>query len=163
MEKHAFYLVKEIKDFRVYVVHSHIIAYVPNVVVKDIPTQNGPDGKRGKWIVVILEYHIEINPTKLIKGQGLAKLMADKNFNAFDINMVFSLDDLEELATPPIDEAYLNSPWYADLLYVLFNLNSPHVLSKKKARFLKLKVVKFRIVDGRLYWKDVGVFYLDVC
>jgi hypothetical protein len=36
----------------------------------------GHDGKRGKWIATILEYDIEIKPTKLIKGQGLAKLMA---------------------------------------------------------------------------------------
>jgi hypothetical protein len=30
MEKQAFALVKAIKDFRVYILHSHVIAYVPN-------------------------------------------------------------------------------------------------------------------------------------
>jgi len=48
--------------------YSHIVAYVPNVVVKDILTQDGPDGKRGKWIAATLEYDLEIKPTKLIKG-----------------------------------------------------------------------------------------------
>jgi hypothetical protein len=38
MEKHDFSLVKSIKDFRVYIFHSHTIAYVPNAVVKDILT-----------------------------------------------------------------------------------------------------------------------------
>jgi hypothetical protein len=38
MEKQAFALVKSIKDFRVYILHSHTIAYVPNAVVKDILT-----------------------------------------------------------------------------------------------------------------------------
>ena len=76
MEKQAFALVKALKDFRVYILHSHIIAFVPNSVVKDILTQD-PDGKRGKWIAVILEYDLEIKPTKLIKGQGLARLMAE--------------------------------------------------------------------------------------
>jgi hypothetical protein len=38
MEKQAFALVKAIKDFRVYILHSHTIAYVPNAVVKDILT-----------------------------------------------------------------------------------------------------------------------------
>jgi hypothetical protein len=80
MEKHDFSLVKAIKDFEVYILHSHIIAYVPNVVVKDILTQDNPDGRGGKWIVVILEYDIEIKPTKLIKGQGLSKLMVESNF-----------------------------------------------------------------------------------
>jgi len=68
MEKQALYLVKTIKDFRVYILYSHIIAYVPNSVVKDVLTQNGSDGKRGKWISTILEYDIEMKPTKLIKG-----------------------------------------------------------------------------------------------
>jgi hypothetical protein len=54
MEKQAFSLVKAIKDFRQYF-HSHIIAYVPNYVVKDILTQDNIDGKRGEWIAVILE------------------------------------------------------------------------------------------------------------
>jgi hypothetical protein len=36
MDKQAYSLVKSIKAFRVYVLHSKIIAYVPSVVVKDI-------------------------------------------------------------------------------------------------------------------------------
>jgi uncharacterized membrane protein (DUF485 family) len=48
MEKQAFSLVKTIKDFKVYILHSHIISYVPNFVVKDILTQNSPNGKIGK-------------------------------------------------------------------------------------------------------------------
>jgi len=35
-------------------------------------------------------------------------------------------------------------------------LNDPPILSKTKAIFLKLKVVKFCIVDNTLYWKNVG-------
>jgi len=45
MEKQAFSLVKAIKDFRVYVLHYHIFAYVPNVVVKDILTQMDQMGR----------------------------------------------------------------------------------------------------------------------
>ena len=86
------------------------IAYVPNVVVKDILTQNGPDGKRGKWIATILEYDIEIKPTKLIKGQGLAKLMAESNCRALDIYFIGDLDDQEETSTPHINETFIDSP-----------------------------------------------------
>ena len=53
MEKKACALVKALKDFRVYILHSHIIAFVPHSVVKDILIQD-PDGKRGKLIAVIL-------------------------------------------------------------------------------------------------------------
>ena len=68
-------LVKALKDFRVYILHSHVLSYVPNVVVKDVLTQNDPEGLRGKWIDVMLEYDLEIKPTKLIKGKGLVNLM----------------------------------------------------------------------------------------
>lgn len=54
MEEQAYALVKAIKDFRVYILYSHVIAYVPNEVVKDILTQEGIEGKRGKWIANIL-------------------------------------------------------------------------------------------------------------
>jgi len=40
MEKQALALVMAIKDFRVYILYSHIITYVPNLVVKDILTEN---------------------------------------------------------------------------------------------------------------------------
>ena len=101
-----------------YILHSNIIAYVPNIVVKDIFSQD-PDGKRGKWIVVILEYDLDIKPTKIIKGQGLAQLMAESNLQALDINMVDALDEHEGLPTPTIEEKFQNSPWYADTMYVL--------------------------------------------
>ena len=100
MEKQAFALVKAIKDFRIYILYSHVIAYVLNDVVKDILTQDGIEGKRGKWIATILEYDIEIKPTKLIKGQGLAQLMTETNFQALYIN---ELDDEQEMATPQIN------------------------------------------------------------
>ena len=74
-----------IKDFRVYILYSHIIAYVPNSVVKDILSQNGPDGKRGKRIATILKYYMEIKPTNLIKGQGLVKLMVESNCQALEL------------------------------------------------------------------------------
>ena len=44
--------------------------------------------------------------------------MAETNFQALDINMINALDEQEELATPPIEEAFLNSPWYAAIYYM---------------------------------------------
>ena len=152
MEKQALALVKALKDFRVYILHSHIIAFVPHTVVKDILIQYR-DGKRGKWIATILEYDLEIRPTKLVKGQGLEKIMVESNFQALDINMVDVLEEMEESDATFIKETFLNSPWYADIVYVLLYLNAPPSLTKTKARFLKKKSLSFCILDGVLYWK----------
>jgi hypothetical protein len=93
MEKQAYALVKALKEFRVYILHSHTTAYVPSSSVKDILTQPDPEGKRGKWIAVLLEYDLEIKPMKLIKGQGLEKLMAQTNCELLGINFIVDLSD----------------------------------------------------------------------
>ena len=151
MEKKALALVKAIKDFIIYILYSHIIAYVPNSIVKGILTQDGPNGRRGKWIATILEYDIEIKPKKLIKGQELARLMAESNCNALDINYISQVDDQEEMVTPMISEAFLDSPWYLGIIFVLTNLQAPPELSKTKAIFLKLKAMKFCILDNVIF------------
>ena len=75
MEKQAYALVKALKFFRIYVLHSKVLAYVPNSAVKEILVQPDSEGKRGRWIAKVMEYGVEIKPTKLVKGQGLAKLL----------------------------------------------------------------------------------------
>ncbi len=57
-------------------------------MVREILTRADPKGRRGKWIDIMLEYDLDNKPTKLIKGQGLARLLADSNFRALGINQV---------------------------------------------------------------------------
>jgi hypothetical protein len=162
MEKQAYALVKALKEFRTYILHSHVIAYVPSNSVKDILTQPDPEGRRGKWIVVMLEYDLEIKPTKMIKGQGLAKLMAQSNCDVLGINFIADLStNSEEETVPQVSQKFLDSPWYADIIYVLRNLQAPPELRKTKAIFLKLKATKFCILDHSLYWKDPGGILLN--
>jgi hypothetical protein len=56
--------------------------------VKDVLTQPDIDGKRAKWIAKLIEFDIEVKPTKLVKGQGLAKLMTEENSDLLDINFI---------------------------------------------------------------------------
>jgi hypothetical protein len=139
MEKQAYTLVKSLKEFIIYIFHSHVVAYVPSNVVKDILTQSDPEGRRGKWIIFFLEYDLEINPTKLIKGQGIAKLMTQSNYDVLGINFIAYLSkNSREETVPQVSQKFLESPWYVDIIYVLRNLQAPPKLSKTKARFLKL-------------------------
>ena len=58
------------------------------------------------------------------------------------------------MATPQINQAFLQLPWYADIIYVLLNLQAPLGLSRTKKRFLKMKASKFCIIDNVLFWKN---------
>jgi hypothetical protein len=58
------------------VLQYNITTYVPRSSVKEILVQLDSEGKRGKWIVKLQEYDLHINPTLLIKGQGISKLLS---------------------------------------------------------------------------------------
>ena len=69
---------------------------MPNNSVKEILTQLDPEGRRGKWIVFMLEYDLDIKPTKMIKGQELAKLMTQSNYDVLGINFITDLSENSE-------------------------------------------------------------------
>jgi hypothetical protein len=158
MEKQAYALVKALKAFRVYVLHSKIIAYVPSASVKDILIQPDIDGRRSKWIARILEFDLEIKPTKLVKGQGLAKLLVESNCKALGVNFIDTcsedqqaeLSDKSSQDNPPLAEC----TWYKDIIYFLQELRPPDGMGKSKARDLKLKAIRYCLIDQVLYWKD---------
>jgi hypothetical protein len=153
MEKQAYALVKALKAFRVYVLHSKISAYVPSTSVKDILIQPDIDGKRGKWIAKILEFDLEIKPTKLIKGQGLAKLLTKSNYKALEINLIHEHPESSNRDFQGIVPLSACS-WYKDIVYFLQELRPPDGMEKGKARALKLKAVRYCIIERALYWKD---------
>ena len=82
MEKQDHAFIKSLKHFKTYVGNSKIICYIPHAAVKDILSQKYCLGIRGKWVSKIQEYDLEIRPTKLIKGQGLEKTLAQGNEEA---------------------------------------------------------------------------------
>ena len=45
LRKQAYSMVKALNFFRIYVLHSKVIAYVPNVSIKDVLTQPDSEGK----------------------------------------------------------------------------------------------------------------------
>ena len=128
MEKQAYALVKSLKDFRIYILQSHITAFVPTAAVKDILVQGDSEGKRGRWIAKIQEYDLDICPTKLIKGQELVKILSESNYQALGINLftIASGESENEKEQQGLDVAsqkthikYLTSPWYKEIVEYL--------------------------------------------
>ena len=52
---------------------------MPYQAVKDVLSQADGIGVRGNWISRIQKYDLEIKPIKIVKGQGLAQLLSEKN------------------------------------------------------------------------------------
>ena len=67
-------MIRALKDFRIYILHSHTVAYVPSMVVKDILTQPDPDGRRAKWIAILLEYDFRDKTHKNNERTGVSKV-----------------------------------------------------------------------------------------
>ena len=62
---------------------------MPSAVIKDVLTQTDADGRRAKWIAKMIEFNIELKPTKLVRDQGLAKLLAEENCRSLDIDFLY--------------------------------------------------------------------------
>jgi hypothetical protein len=150
MEKQAYTMLKELKAFRTYVLHSKIIAYVPTNAVKDILVQADSDGKRGIWLAKIQEFDLEVKPTKLVKGQGLARLLAESNFRALGMNNAqeeegwIDMNEIDDqIIENKIEDKFISSDWYKYIVTYLLTLKCPDELSSSKARTLKLHAVKY--------------------
>jgi hypothetical protein len=158
IEKQVYSMVKALKAFRTYMLHSKVITYVPTSSVKDILVQPDSDGKRGRWLAKIQEFNLEVKPMKPMKGQGLAKILVESNFRALRINNlqgyegrgdVNKLDD--QIAISKIEEKFALFDWYKYIVSYLLTLKCPSNLPPTKSRTLKLHAVKYYISESQLY------------
>ena len=150
------------KAFRIYILHSKIIAYVPSASIKEVLTQPDADGRRAKWIAKLIEFNIELKPTKLVRGQGLARLMAEENCRTLDINLMSTISEngqTEEEAVEPgknqsLAENLASCEWYSTIAQFMLKLEVPPGLSSSQARIIKLRAAKYYIHENLLYWRD---------
>jgi hypothetical protein len=81
--------------------------------------------------------------------------MAHSDCDAIRINFIVDLSEFpQEENVAQVPQHFIDSPCYADIIYVFENLQDPLGVSKTKSRFLKLKEAKLCILDNSLYWKD---------
>jgi len=130
MEKQAYTLVKSLKHFRVYIGYSKVVGYVPHSAIKDILRQQDCLGVRGKWVSKIQEYDLEIKPTKLIKGQGLAQMLTEGNEQVLDL---VRQNSQSRRALSSELQKLEQHQWYADIIFFLSNLTClGHLIGHKK-------------------------------
>jgi hypothetical protein len=125
--------------------------------VKEILIHPNIDGKRSKWIAKILEFDLEMKPTKLVKGKGLARLLVESNCKALGVNFMNLNSENQKIdisvKIPHISPNLAECTWYKDIIYFLQKLHPPDGLEKNKVRDLKLKAIIYCLIDHILYWK----------
>jgi hypothetical protein len=77
------------------------------------------DGKRSKWIAKILEFDLEIKPTKLVKGQGLARLLAKSNCKAMGVNFMNINPKNQQVDIVDVNLNLAECTWYKDIIHFL--------------------------------------------
>lgn len=118
-----------------------MIAYVPNATVKDISRQTEVTGKRCKWINQIQEFDIDFKISQVIKGQGLARLLAEADVEESQIN---------EIRIEEANFTIEHIVWYKDIMYYLKHMKCLGGMIENQKRALKLQHSKYVIVNGDL-------------
>jgi hypothetical protein len=151
-EKQAYALVKSLRHLRNYVGYNNIKVYVPYPTVKDVLSQQDCMGTRGKWVSKIQEYDLDIKPTKIVKGQGLAQMLTGRNKKAIQMKE-------NEQVNVVVSELEYNE-WYFDIIYYLRHLSCPNHLVDYKTRSLRLKSTKYCLTEDGHGCKDPDVVLL---
>ena len=78
----------------------------------------------------------------------MAKLLTEANLEENEINQLDDncRDNLCDMDT---------SDWYKDVIYYLQNMKSPSELTDNQKRSLKLQAIRYVIVQGQLWWRNV--------
>ena len=132
-----------------------MVAFVPGATIKDIFSQQEVSRRRCRWINRIQEFNIDIFFNKFVRGQHLARLIAEENLDANQINQLD--DDCRN------DLCYMNTlDWYKGVIFYLWHMKAPLGLIDNQKRALKLQAIRYIIVQGLLWWRDGGSSF-EVC
>eukprot|EP00253_Pinus_taeda_P006082 PITA_06082 len=117
---------------------------------------SGSRWEKGKVDSKTLEYDIEIKPP--VGKVKPSQIVDSANLDCIDINLSTEISEISENEEEmvQINEKFLISEWYKDIAFVLQHNRAPDNLSKSKARFTKLKSLRYFVYDQNLFWKDAG-------
>jgi hypothetical protein len=149
IDKQAYAVYKAVKHFRSYILKNHTKVIVPHPAVRSLFTQQEMGERRGNWMEVVQEFDLDIKPAKLVKGQGLCKLVAeaqDRINEDLGWENELALWCSEALYIPPGKES-----WYGKLIYLLHHGTFPENLNPKERRALRLKSAQYRLINSVLF------------
>ena len=112
----------------------------------------------------MIEFNIELKPTKLVRGQRLAKLLAKGNYRSLNIDFLCTIEKsgqtneqeetTETKRKQSVVENLASCNSYAGIINFILKLEIPSEFTQSQAITIKLRVAKYCINDNLLYWRD---------
>ncbi|XP_059064237.1 uncharacterized protein LOC131856454 [Cryptomeria japonica] len=102
---------------------------------------------RASWVSKIQEFNLDIKPTKLFKGQGLCRLMAENESKEDDSLPLTLFVDHQDSS-------------FTNVAYYLTYGDCPNHISPREKRNLRLKAAKYVISHNILYKKGLDGTFL---
>jgi hypothetical protein len=93
------------------------------------------------------EFDLEITPTRIVRGQGLCKLVVDSETELKEDNDTSEQHDQNLICCTQ----NLVSPWYDDIRLYLQHGSTPRHLDPAKRRALRLKSASFHLINSVLF------------
>jgi hypothetical protein len=141
LENKSLDLLKAVAHFQMYILNSHVIAYVPSSPVKMLLNQQMREGKWANWLEKIQEYDIHIKPLKVVKGQGLCKIITNG-------------DSMDGMISISVGEPLVDSEWYGDIVFYLRSGQFPVTMNPKERRTLNIKENQYVLIVDILFKRN---------
>jgi hypothetical protein len=115
-------------------------------------------GKRENWMTSLQEYDLEIVPTRIVRGQGICKLVAD-SIEKLESQINTSTANQHDEKKICCAQNVTNS-WYDNIRFYLLHGSSPCNLDTKNIRALRLKSNSFQLINDILFRKNFDDVFL---
>lgn len=146
VEKKTLAIVKGLTKFRNFITYNNTTVYVAHPSVREYIMEGDITEKRENWITNILEYDIDVRPTKIICSKGLYKYIAQE-FEPRETKMA-----IEEVMMVTFEPS--KTCWMEAQKHFMKMRSFPKGLPPEKKRFYRLQNIGFHLVDGVLFKRN---------
>lgn len=115
IEKQVYALIRGVKKFKHYILSNKLFSIVLDPTMKTLLIQNEMGERRTKWVTLLQEYDMEIQPMKLVRGQELTQTIVETTAEVGP-ELIVQQYQFEDVSL---------GEWYDDIIYYLLNHKCP--------------------------------------
>ena len=115
-------------------------------------------------MAILQEFNLEIQSMRLVRGQGLSKMIVDNqdgNKKEFKFDDETN-DDQKKMVVSQVDinQGVVTNVWYQDIVYYLLQDQCPSWMNSLQCREIKMKCESYMLQDNKLYKRNYEGIYL---